>query len=222
MIRIATFDVGRLCFEITETAAITHLTDARRLIDDVRALGVKVALDDFGAGASSFVYLKSLPVDFLKIDGHFVTNVLDNEIDNAAVRCFCEVAKVVGVKTIAEFVEHDAVRDELRALGVDMAQGFLIHQPEPLTRLLSNVPREAPFMSNGDGGSPLSCGRASTELAADAPRSSALDLEDPAEMMLWADALSISMDRLRDIVSKVGPMRAAIRCYVMAEAQMFQ
>ena len=140
-IRCATFDVSRICLEITETAAITHLAEARTLIEDLRALGVKVALDDFGAGASSFGYLKSLPVDFLKIDGHFITNLLDDAIDNAAVRCFCEVAKVMGVKTIAEFVERDAVRDELRVIGVDMAQGYLIHKPEPLHRLLSSVLR---------------------------------------------------------------------------------
>ena len=136
MIRRAPFDVGRICFEITETAAITHMADARSFIDDMRALGVKIALDDFGAGASSFGYLKSLPVDYLKIDGHFITNVVDDPLDNAAVRCFCEVARVVGVKTIAEFVESDAVRDELRRIGVDMAQGYLVHRPEPLDQLL--------------------------------------------------------------------------------------
>jgi len=139
MIRRAPFDVARICFEITETAAITHMADARVFIDDMRALGVKIALDDFGAGASSFGYLKSLPVDYLKIDGHFITNLLVDELDNAAVRCFCEVARVVGVKTIAEFVESEAVRDELRTIGVDMAQGYLIHRPEPLDRLLASV-----------------------------------------------------------------------------------
>jgi diguanylate cyclase (GGDEF)-like protein/PAS domain S-box-containing protein len=140
MIRRAPFDVSRICFEITETAAITHMADARAFIDDVRALGVKIALDDFGAGASSFGYLKSLPVDYLKIDGHFITNLLEDELDHAAVRCFCEVARVVGVKTIAEFVENDAVRQELRAIGVDMAQGYLVHRPEPLERLLVATP----------------------------------------------------------------------------------
>lgn len=136
MVRRAPFDIGRICFEITETAAITQMSDARSFIDDMRSLGVKIALDDFGVGASSFGYLKSLPVDYLKIDGHFITNLLEDKLDNAAVRCFCEVARVVGVKTIAEFVENDAVRQELRRIGVDMAQGYLIHRPEPLTRLL--------------------------------------------------------------------------------------
>ena len=136
MVRRAAFDVRRVCFEITETTAITHMSDARAFIDDMRALGVKVALDDFGAGASSFGYLKSLPVDYLKIDGHFITSLLDDELDHAAVRCFCEVARVVGVKTIAEFVETEAVRQELRKIGVDMAQGYLVHRPEPLERLI--------------------------------------------------------------------------------------
>ena len=151
MIRRAPFDVGRICFEITETAAITHMADARVFIDDMRALGVKIALDDFGAGASSFGYLKSLPVDYLKIDGHFITNLLVDELDHAAVRCFCEVARVVGVKTIAEFVENDAVRQELRAIGVDMAQGYLVHRPEPLERLLvAAQPAKTPDFATTD------------------------------------------------------------------------
>ena len=139
MVRRASFDVRRLCFEITETAAITQMTEARTFIDEVRALGVRIALDDFGAGASSFGYLKSLPVDYLKIDGHFITNLLDDKLANVTVRCFCDVAKVVGVKTIAEFVEREDVRDALRDLGVDMAQGYLIHRPESLASLLSCV-----------------------------------------------------------------------------------
>ena len=143
MIRQASFDVRRLCFEITETAAITHLADARAFIDEVRALGVKIALDDFGAGASSFGYLKSLPVDFLKIDGHFVTTLLEDALNDAAVRCFVDVAKVVGVKTIAEFVEREDVRDALGAIGVDMAQGYLVHKPEPLAALLACLPEAA-------------------------------------------------------------------------------
>ena len=137
MVRKASFDPRKICFEVTETAAITHLTEARAFIEEIRSLGVKVALDDFGAGASSFGYLKSLPVDFLKIDGHFITNLLQDELNNAAVRCFVDVAKVVGVKTIAEFVERQDVRDCLAEIGVDMAQGYLIHKPEALESLLA-------------------------------------------------------------------------------------
>ncbi len=140
MIRAADFDVRKLCFEITETVAVTNFVDAKLFIDDVRRMGVKIALDDFGAGASSFGYLKSLPVDFLKIDGQFITGLLDNALDDAAVRCFREVATVVGVKTIAEFVERTDVHDLLRSIGIDMAQGYLIHRPEPLAALTAAMP----------------------------------------------------------------------------------
>jgi|GEM_PF-469940 len=135
IIALAEFDVTKLCFEITETAAITNLNDAKLFIDDVRRLGVKVALDDFGAGASSFGYLKTLPVDFLKIDGQFVTSLLDDALDYAAVRCFQDVAFVMGVKTIAEFVEREDVLATLKTLGVNYAQGYLIHRPEPLVNI---------------------------------------------------------------------------------------
>ena len=220
MIRGATFDVSRLCLEITETAAITHLAEARTLIDDVRALGVKVALDDFGAGASSFGYLKSLPVDFLKIDGHFITNLLDDEIDNAAVHCFCEVAKVMGVKTIAEFVERPEVCDELRAIGVDMAQGYLIHKPEPLDQLFSAMAQTAPpSVATRAMPNAMMWERVVTEITLDRVASNRLDLGDRAAVMLCADELAISPDQLKDIVAKVGPMRAAIRCYAMSHGE---
>lgn len=136
MIKLAKFDVRKLCFEMTETAAITCIAEAKIFIDDVRRLGVCIALDDFGAGASSFGHLKMLPVDYLKIDGQFITHLLDDALDNAAVKCFRDVAKVVGVKTIAEFVERDDVRQALHEIGIDMAQGYLIHRPEPIGNLL--------------------------------------------------------------------------------------
>jgi EAL domain-containing protein (putative c-di-GMP-specific phosphodiesterase class I) len=126
----------RLCFEITETAAATRLADASIFIEQVRAVGVSVALDDFGAGASSFGYLKSMPVNMLKIDGQFIQDLLTDPLDEAAVRCFINVAKVVGMKTVAEFVETAAVRDRLRELGVDFAQGYLVHRPAPIAELI--------------------------------------------------------------------------------------
>ena len=137
MIRHAGFDVGCLCFEITETAAITNFSEAKSFIDEVRALGVKIALDDFGAGASSFGYLKSLPVDYLKIDGQFIRDLLRDALDNAAVRCFREVAGIVGVRTIAECVETEEVRGALAGIGIDFVQGYLIHRPEPLERAVA-------------------------------------------------------------------------------------
>jgi diguanylate cyclase (GGDEF)-like protein len=128
---------AQVCVEITETAAVTNMTDAAIFIRQIRALGVQVALDDFGAGASSFGYLKTLPVDYLKIDGQFVRDVVDDPMDEATVRCFAEVARIVGVKTVAEFVDRPEVLAKLRAMGIDYAQGFLLHRPAPLNDLLS-------------------------------------------------------------------------------------
>ena len=125
-----------LCFEITETAAVTNLGEAASFIRELRALGVRVALDDFGAGASSFGYLKSLPVDYLKIDGQFVRDLIDDPLDAAAVRCFAEVARVMNVKTVAEFVETPEVLEQLREIGVDFVQGWLLHEPAPIAELL--------------------------------------------------------------------------------------
>lgn len=130
----------KLCIEITETAVVTNLADAALFIEKIHAAGIKVALDDFGAGASSFGYLKSLPVDYLKIDGQFIRNLVSDPLDEATVRCFAEVAKVIGVKTVAESVEQPEVLERLRALGVDNAQGFLLHRPGPIDELLP-VPR---------------------------------------------------------------------------------
>jgi diguanylate cyclase len=131
---------AKLCLEITETTAVTNLADAAAFIRQVQALGVKVALDDFGAGASSFGYLKSLPVNYLKIDGQFIRDLLTDPLDEAAVRSFVDVAKVVGVKTVAEFVDSPAVLDRLWEMGVDHAQGFLLHRPEPVAALLASLP----------------------------------------------------------------------------------
>nr|WP_315491186.1 PAS domain S-box protein [uncultured Rhodoferax sp.] len=128
----------RLCFEITETAAVTNLADAVLFIEQVRALGVRISLDDFGAGASSFGYLKSLRVDYLKIDGQFIKDLVDDPLDDAAVRCFVDVARVVGVKTVAEYVDREAVLQRVQALGIDYAQGFHLHKPEPIELLVNS------------------------------------------------------------------------------------
>mgnify|MGYP000968168435 CR=1 FL=1 len=139
LVKASSVDVRKLCFEITETAAITNLADATVFIDEIRSLGLRMSLDDFGAGASSFGYLKTLPVDYLKIDGQFIRDVLDDELDHAAVCCFRDVAKVVGVKTVAEFVESEEILSELKSIGIDYAQGYLIHRPEPLQDLLAST-----------------------------------------------------------------------------------
>jgi EAL domain-containing protein (putative c-di-GMP-specific phosphodiesterase class I) len=143
MIKQAKFDVRRLCFEITETAAITNFADAAQFIEEMRSHGIQIALDDFGAGTSSFGYLKILPVDYLKIDGQFITNLLEDDLDRATVRCFHDVARVIGVRTIAESVERQDVSDALQRVGIDMIQGFLVHRPEPLDMLLCHALRQA-------------------------------------------------------------------------------
>jgi diguanylate cyclase (GGDEF)-like protein/PAS domain S-box-containing protein len=135
----------RLCFEITETAAVMRLADAALFIEQVQAVGVGVALDDFGAGAASLGYLKSMPVNMLKIDGQFIQDLLTDPLDEVAVRCFIDVAKVVGMKTVAEFVETAAVRDRPRELGVDFAQGYLVHRPAPIGELMQLTFSEAPL-----------------------------------------------------------------------------
>lgn len=122
----------RMVLEITETAAITNLADAASFMGKVRSLGLRTALDDFGSGTSSFGYLKQLPLDYLKIDGQFVRDVLTDPLAAAAVRCFVDVARVVGLKTVAEFVENEATLQHLASVGVDMAQGFHLHKPSPL------------------------------------------------------------------------------------------
>jgi EAL domain-containing protein (putative c-di-GMP-specific phosphodiesterase class I) len=127
----------RICLEITETAAVTNMADAAIFIEQVRALGVRVALDDFGAGASSFGYLKTLQVDLLKIDGSFIRDLVEDPLDDAAVRCFVDVARVVGVRTVAEFVDRPEVLARVREIGIDYAQGFLLYRPEPIENLFS-------------------------------------------------------------------------------------
>ncbi len=123
----------RLCFEITETAAITHLERAIHFMTRLRELGCRFALDDFGSGLSSFAYLKRLPVDYLKIDGSFVKGMLEDPIDEAMVTSINQLGHVLGIRTIAEFVETEAVMARLEALGVDYAQGYGIAKPRPLT-----------------------------------------------------------------------------------------
>lgn len=127
----------KLCFEITETTAITKLADAAEFMGQLRARGVRIALDDFGAGASYFGYLKSLAADYLKIDGQFVANVARDEVDQAAVRCFCDIAHSLGMRTVAECVESETAAELLRTMGVDYLQGYLFHRPEPLERALA-------------------------------------------------------------------------------------
>jgi len=130
----------RLCLEITETAAITNMADAVAFAERVRDLGADIALDDFGAGASSFGYLRTLPVDVLKIDGRYIQNMIHDPLDEVAVRCFVDVARLTGVRTVAEYVDRTEVLERVRAIGIDQVQGFLIHEPEPIENVLPPHP----------------------------------------------------------------------------------
>ncbi|MBK6981372.1 MAG: EAL domain-containing protein [Betaproteobacteria bacterium] len=133
-----------LCFEITETAAISDLVNAARFIRRFRALGCRFALDDFGSGLSSFAYLKALPVDYLKIDGSIVRDSVTDPVDQAMVDAICRLAKGVGARTVAESVESVETIERLRALGIDLVQGYAIHVPEPYADLAARMgyPRE--------------------------------------------------------------------------------
>lgn len=123
---------SRICLEITETAAIDNLSDAVEFISEIRDEGFKFALDDFGAGMSSFSYLKTIPVDYLKIDGSFVLNLLTDPIDRGIVEACNTIGHAAGLQTIAEFVEDQATADALKEIGVDFGQGFGIQRPAPL------------------------------------------------------------------------------------------
>lgn len=124
----------RICLEITETAAIDNLTDAVEFISEIRDEGFKFAIDDFGVGMSSFSYLKTIPVDYLKIDGSFVRNLLNDPIDRGIVEACNQVSHAAGLKTIAEFVENTQIESALQLIGIDFAQGFGIAKPGPLKR----------------------------------------------------------------------------------------
>ncbi|MEH1765865.1 EAL domain-containing protein [Nostoc sp.] len=122
----------RICFEITETVAIANLIKAKQFIQLLQRIGCSFALDDFGVGMSSFAYLKSLPVDYLKIDGSFIRNIVENPVDNAIVTAITHIASAMGIQTIAEFVENDAILERITALGINYAQGYGIATPRPL------------------------------------------------------------------------------------------
>jgi diguanylate cyclase (GGDEF)-like protein/PAS domain S-box-containing protein len=123
-------DASKICFEITETAAIASFSQANRFIQALKELGCKFALDDFGTGLSSFGYLKHFPVDFLKIDGSFVKEILHDPIDREMVRSINEIGHLTGKQTIAEFAENVEIINMLRSLGVDYAQGYGVSQPQ--------------------------------------------------------------------------------------------
>lgn len=122
----------KLCFEITETSAIASLENAMFMIDELRKLGCRFSLDDFGSGMASFKYLQQLPVNYLKIDGSFVKDMLKKPNNYAMVEAINHIGHVMGKRTVAEFVGDQATYEALKAMGVDYAQGYYIAPPTPL------------------------------------------------------------------------------------------
>ena len=137
-VRRSSLPAHALCFEITETSAVRDLARAQTLIAQLRSLGCAFALDDFGTGFCSFNYLRSLDVDYFKIDGSFVRDLRDSPLSTAIVRSITDIAHVLDKKTIAEQVEDKEACELLRSLGVDLAQGFGLHRPEPLEQYFAH------------------------------------------------------------------------------------
>ncbi|MFK5894525.1 MAG: EAL domain-containing protein [Pseudomonadota bacterium] len=130
---------SKICFEVTETVAINNLLTASRFIDTLKEMGCAFSLDDFGSGMSSFGYLKQLNVDFLKIDGQFVKDILIDPIDEAMVKSINEIGHTMGLKTIAEYVETNDIYEKIKAMKIDFVQGYGIARPEPLDKLRQSV-----------------------------------------------------------------------------------
>jgi diguanylate cyclase (GGDEF)-like protein len=128
-----------LCFEVTESAAVSNRRKAQAFIDALRKRGCRFSLDDFGAGLSSFAYLKNFKVDTLKIDGGFIRDITDNRISESMVAAITQVAKVMKLETVAEYVESKKIRALIEKLGVDFAQGHAIGKPEPLDDVLKEL-----------------------------------------------------------------------------------
>ncbi|MED5609249.1 EAL domain-containing protein [Pseudomonas sp. JH-2] len=137
-----------ICFEVTETSAIANLVSATQFIHELKAMGYRFSLDDFCAGMSSFVYLKHLPVDYLKIDGSFIKDMLEDPIDRAMVQVINQIGHVMGKRTVAEFVESKEILDVLREIGIDYAQGYAVGRPQPFSRHYSG--RTEPALAEPD------------------------------------------------------------------------
>ena len=138
MLQLSRLPPERVNFEITETALINNLDSARSFMSAVRTAGYALILDDFGTGLSSFNYLKQFPVDGLKIDGSFISQLKKSPVDRVIVESINEIAHKLGVRTIAEFVEDDDTLDIVRAIGIDQAQGYAIGRPVPLDQMIED------------------------------------------------------------------------------------
>lgn len=129
----------RLCFEITETAAMNHITKTIEIVNKLQEIGCKIALDDFGVGLSSFSYVKNFSVNYIKIDGSFVKNIETKEVDRTIVQTINEMAHRLNMKTVAEYVESPEILKAITEIGVDFAQGYAIGEPMPLSKLIRDL-----------------------------------------------------------------------------------
>lgn len=137
---------AKLCFEVTETAAISNISQATQFMHALREKGCLFALDDFGSGLSSLAYLKDLPVDIVKIDGAFIRNIANSDVDRMMVKSICEIARMMNMKTTAEYVESGEALQILREAGVDFAQGFHIGHPIPIDEFADNRQQNAEIL----------------------------------------------------------------------------
>ncbi len=131
LLKSSGINAANVCFEITESSAVTNFVGASRFLQDMRYLGCRIMLDDFGSGLSSFTYLKMLPIDYLKIDGALIRDISNNPFDLAILRAIQDVARAIHVPVIAEHVQCESVLETLRDIGVEYAQGYFLHEPEP-------------------------------------------------------------------------------------------
>lgn len=139
-LQIYEIDPGTICFEITETAAVANIESAIYLVNELRGIGCSFALDDFGSGMSSFAYLKNLSLDYLKIDGSFIMNVLYDSKDRSVVKAINEIGHALNIRTVAEFVENERILDILKILNVDYAQGFGVQKPCSIDEYFAKQP----------------------------------------------------------------------------------
>jgi EAL domain-containing protein (putative c-di-GMP-specific phosphodiesterase class I) len=129
----------KLIFEVTETMAVLDPEQTRQFLSRIRERGCRTALDDFGTGYANYSYLRQMPFDYLKIDGSFIRELLKNESDRALVKSMCDVARGLGISSIAEFVHDEAMFPLLTNLGVDYAQGYAVSEPLPLANLFEEA-----------------------------------------------------------------------------------
>jgi EAL domain-containing protein (putative c-di-GMP-specific phosphodiesterase class I) len=134
-----------LYFEITETSAIKNFKNCVTFMNEIHSMGVQFALDDFGSGLSSFSYLKKLSIDYLKIDGGLIRDIVSSRLDQVMVNSISEIANVMGVKTIAEYVENEAILEKLAQMKIDYAQGYEIMVPQPLELELKQLSEHSSF-----------------------------------------------------------------------------